>query len=204
MRICPILFLLSCNVSEIVLVASTTSYGFLLTPLQILFLNLVTDVFPALALGMNRGDKGIMKQSPRDPKEPLITPYHWGEIMGYGVVIAVLAGLSAYLSIEFGSASHHQIVTILFYTLAFGQLAHVLNMRSRKSGFLRNEVTKNRWVWMAVLICMVVLAGIYFFPQVQQVLEIEPLGWSTWGIIAGNSLMITVIGHVWLRLSRRG
>ena len=199
-----ILFLLSCNVSEIVLVASTTSFGFLLTPLQILFLNLVTDVFPALALGMNRGEKGIMEQSPRDPKEPLITAYHWGEILGYGVVIAALAGLSAILSVEFAGASQEQIVTILFFTLAFSQLAHVVNIRSRKSGFLRNEVTRNFWVWVAVSICLVILAGIYLYPQVQSVLEIERLGWATWGIITACSLMITVVGHLWLRLSKKG
>jgi Ca2+-transporting ATPase len=199
-----ILFLLSCNVSEIVLVASTTSYGFLLTPLQILFLNLVTDVFPALALGMSRGEKGIMEQEPRDPKEPLITPYHWGEIVGYGISIAVFAGLSAFLAVEIAGASQSQIVTILFFTLAFAQLVHVVNMRSRKSGFLRNEVTRNFWVWVAVSICLVILAVIYLFPQVQSVLEIERLGWATWGIIAGCSLMIALIGHVWLWLSKRG
>jgi len=199
-----ILFLLSCNVSEIVLVASTTSFGILITPLQILFLNLITDVFPALALGMNRGEKGIMEQPPRDPKEPLITSYHWGEILGYGVIIALLAGLSAILSLEFGGASREQIVTILFFTLAFAQLAHVINMRSRGSGLLRNEVLQNRWVWVALMICVVVLAGIYAIPTVQNVLEIERLGWVTWGIIASCSLAITVIGHLWLRLSKRG
>ena len=199
-----ILFLLSCNVSEIFLVAMTTTYGVLITPLQILFLNLVTDVFPALALGMNKGENGVMEQSPRDPKEPLITRHHWGEIIGYGAVIASLSILGAWISVNYLGAKESQLITIIFYILALSQLAHVLNMRSPKSDLFRNEVIRNKWVWLAVGICLLLLGGVYWIPILQSVLSIKTLSPEIWMVIILCSGSVIGIGHAWLRWSKKG
>src|SRR5690606_28835977 len=93
-----VLYLLSCNISEVMTVGAAFVVGSVLpiTPLQILFLNLVTDVFPALALGVGKGDPSIMEQPPREPDEPVVSRRNWFEIAGYGsmITLAVLAALA--------------------------------------------------------------------------------------------------------------
>ena len=92
-------YLLSCNVSEILIIALASFAGapLPLLPLQILFLNLVTDVFPALALGVGEGSPGVMDRPPRDKEEPILTRGHWRAISGYSAAItaSVLAALAS-------------------------------------------------------------------------------------------------------------
>ncbi|MCI0396850.1 MAG: HAD-IC family P-type ATPase, partial [Chloroflexi bacterium] len=81
-----VLYLISCNVSEVMVVflASLVNAPLPVQPLQILFLNLVTDVFPALALGMGQGDPAVMRRPPRHPQEPILTRWHWQAIGLFG------------------------------------------------------------------------------------------------------------------------
>nr|WP_263811021.1 cation-translocating P-type ATPase C-terminal domain-containing protein [Salinibacter pepae] len=164
-------------------------------PLQILFLNLVTDVFPALALGVGEGDEGTMRRPPRDPSEPVLSRRHWIGIGGYGLVFsgAVLGALfwaTQGLGLE-GEAA----ITVSFLTLAFGQLWHVFNMRQPESGVLVNEVTRNRYVWAAVGFCELLLFGAVYLPGVAGVLEIQPPGADAWTIIALMSLVPLAVGQ---------
>ena len=87
-----VIYLLSCNFAEIISVAAASliNLPLPLLPLQILFLNLVTDVFPALALGVGKGDKNEMKQPPRDPKEPILTKKLWRTTALYGLSITIV------------------------------------------------------------------------------------------------------------------
>ena len=123
-------------------------------PLQILYLNLVTDVFPAFALAMGEGDRDILKRPPRNPKEPILGRSQWTVIVLHGLALtagtfAALAAARLWLDLDGKSA-----VTVTFLTLAFAQLWHVFNMRHPRSGLLRNEVTRNPWLWGALLLCM--------------------------------------------------
>lgn len=121
-----VLYLMSCNLSEILVVglASLINAPLAILPLQILFLNLVTDVFPALALGVGEGDQATMKQPPRDPQEPILTRGHWLAVGGYGIVIT-LAVLGAFaLAFVCFAMGERQAVTVSFLTLAVAQLAH--------------------------------------------------------------------------------
>lgn len=85
------LYLLSCNLNEILVIglASVVNAPLPILPLQILFLNLVTDVFPALALGVGESDRAAMREPPRDPQEPILALGHWLAIGGYGVIITL-------------------------------------------------------------------------------------------------------------------
>ncbi|NBC18178.1 MAG: HAD-IC family P-type ATPase, partial [Bacteroidetes bacterium] len=85
-----VVYLLSGNVGEVLAVAlaAVASAPLPLLPLQILYLNMINDVFPALALGLGGGHRDVMQHPPRPSDEPILTRYHWGEIVGYGVVIA--------------------------------------------------------------------------------------------------------------------
>jgi Ca2+-transporting ATPase len=197
-------YLMSCNVGEVAVVGLATAVGTQLPilPLQILFLNLVTDVFPALALGVGEGDEGTMRRPPRDPSEPVLSRRHWIGIGGYGVVFAgaVLGALfwaTRGLGLE-GEAA----VTVSFLTLAFGQLWHVFNMRQPTSGVFSNEVTRNRYVWAAVGFCVLLLFGAVYIPGVGQVLEVQPPSTEAWGIIALMSLVPLGVGQVVLGVRR--
>ena len=126
-----IVYLMSCNVSEILIVAlaSLVDVPMPLLPLQILLLNLVTDVFPVLALGAGEGDPSYMKRPPRGPEEPVLTSRHYLAIGGYGLLItfAVLAvfAVALLLAGDVRGASRHRF----FLTLGFAQLWHVFNLR---------------------------------------------------------------------------
>ena len=193
-----VLYLLSCNISEIMTVglASLFSIPLPILPLQILFLNLVTDVFPALALGVGEGDDEAMQRPPRDPSEAIVTRRHWMIIGGYGALItaAVLASLS--IALWGLDMERQEAVTISFLTLAFAQLWHVFNMRDAHSGFLRNEITRNLYVWGALALCVVLLLFAVYLPVVASVLSITPPSLAGWALVLGLSLVPLVVGQM--------
>ncbi len=193
-----ILYLLSCNVSEIMIVALASMFNAPLPilPLQILFLNLVTDVFPALALGVGEGDPGILNRPPRDPKEPVLAKNHWLAIGGYGIVItiAVLGALSYALAAL--NMEERRAVTVSFLTLAFAQLWHVFNMRGRGSGFFRNDITRNRYIWGSLLLCVGLLIAAVYLPGLNTVLKVVDPGPNGWILILIMSLVPWVIGQL--------
>lgn len=195
-------YLLSCNVGEIMVigVAALAALPLPLLPLQILFLNLVTDVFPALALGMSESETDVMKDAPRPPDEPILTAAHWWRIAEYGAVftISVLSVLLAALHLL--SLSGEQAVTASFLTLAFGQLAHVFNMRSPEASPIRNTVVQNPYVWGAIVLCTILLLLAVHLPILANVLSIAPLPLGGWLLVAGGSLVPLVIGQARLAL----
>jgi Ca2+-transporting ATPase len=110
-----IIYLLSCNISEImvVFVASIVDAPLPILPLQILFLNLVTDVFPALALGAGRGDPGLMKKPPRPSTEPILSKRGWYSIFGYGALITFSVLLAFGLSFKVLDMDQRQAVACI-------------------------------------------------------------------------------------------
>jgi len=193
-----IFYLISCNVSEIMIVtiASFVSIPLPILPLQILFLNLVTDVFPALALGMGEGDEKIMKTPPRDPKEPIITNRNWLAIGAYGILITASVLGALVIAITELGFSDERAVSVSFLTLAFAQLFHVFNMRDKGSGFIKNDVTRNKFVWGAILLCAaIILIAVYVTPlaDVLKVLNPGPEGWA---LITVMSLVPLALGQI--------
>jgi Ca2+-transporting ATPase len=193
-----VLYLLSCNVSEILAVslASFANAPLPILPLQILFLNLVTDIFPALALGVGEGNPEIMKQKPRDPREPILTRRHWRAIGGYGVVItfSVLGALG--LAVLWLEMDKDRAVTVSFLTLAFAQLWHVFNMRGRDSRFWFNEITKNLYVWGALVLCTGLLLLAVYLPGLSQVLKVVSPGHEGWLLVIVMSLIPYGLGQI--------
>ncbi len=193
-----VLYLMSCNISEIMVIslASVVNAPLPILPLQILFLNLVTDVFPALALGVGDGDPTIMKHSPRDPKEPILARRQWLAIGGYGVLIttSTLGAFALALTWLEMDASH--AVTVSFLTLAFAQLWNVFNMRDRGSRFLRNDIACNRYVWGALALCTGLLLVAVYLPGLSGILEMVGPGASGWILILGASLVPWAVGQI--------
>jgi Ca2+-transporting ATPase len=197
-----VLYLISCNVSEILVVFLATMINLPLPirPLQILFLNLVTDVFPALALGVSKGDPAVMKRSPRDPKEPILKKHHWVRIGGFSTIIT-LSVLGAFgLAAKGLGLDENQTVTISFLTLAFSQLWHVFNMRDRGSHFFKNDVFQNPFVWGAIILCVFLLLGAVYVPPLADVLRIVNPGLMGWGVVIGMSLIPWVVGQIYKSL----
>ncbi len=194
-----IYYLMACNVGEVMIVglAALVSTTLPILPLQILFLNLVTDIFPALALGMGEGEPDVMQQSPRDPKEPILGRVHWQGIVAYGAVftVAVLGALA--LALYWLEMPTEQAVTVSFMTLAFAQLWHVFNMRSPQSGLFGNEITRNPYVWGALALCTVMLLAVVYVPGLALVFEVQHPGLSGWLLLLSMSAVPLAAGQVW-------
>jgi Ca2+-transporting ATPase len=204
-----IIYLLSCNISEIlsVGVASATSLPLPLLPIQILFLNLVTDVFPALALGVGRGDKAVMGHPPRPSGEPILTRANWLAVGGYGILItgAVLGAFAWALDrLEMNLTGD---VTISFLTLAFAQLFHVFNMRDRDAAVFRNEVTANPFVWAALVLCTGLLLLALYIPLFARILSLSVPDSGGWTVIVVMSLaplvLVQGVSAAWRAISRK-
>jgi Ca2+-transporting ATPase len=172
-------------------------------PLQILFLNLVTDVFPALALGLCEGSPALMGERPRDPREPILARRHWRSIFLLGGVIAlsVLAALG--LSVLWLKKPGREATTVAFVTLALAQLWHVFTMRNPGSGWIRNEITRNLWIWAALGLCLALLLLAVYWPPLAGVLTAADPGASGWTIAVSLSLVPLIAGQLTL-LRRSG
>ncbi|MGW8250233.1 MAG: HAD-IC family P-type ATPase, partial [Anaerolineales bacterium] len=193
-----VLYLLSCNVSEVmvVFVASILNTPLPIRPLQILFLNLVTDVFPALALGIGEGDEALMERPPRDAKEPIMMRSNWLAVAGYGSIITLSVITSFLLASSWLGLDEAGRVTISFLTLAFAQLWHVFNMRSSGTHILRNEVTRNPYVWGALVLCVGLLLAAVYIPPLADVLSVIPPDLEGWALVIGIILVPLLVGQV--------
>ena len=200
-----VLYLLSCNVSEILTVSIAAFFGLPLPllPLQILFLNLVTDVFPALALGVSAGERNVMNFQPRNPKEAILTKEHWWAVGGYSalITISVLGALT--VALKALKIEQEQAVTISFLTLALCQLWHVFNMRNVGSSFIKNEITKNRYVWGALLLCILLLAGALYIPLFSGILHLQAPSAVGWLLVLGMSIVPLLAGQLSIAIRGR-
>jgi len=188
------------ELSEVGLVFGASVFGgpLPLLPLQILYLNLVTDVFPALALGLGEGSAAAMRRPPRDPREPILTPRLWLAVGVYGVTIAasVLAALATALhGLGF---DERQAITVSFLTLALAQVWHVFDMRDHGSRLLHNSVVRNPWIWGAVGVCLLLLLLAVHGPLLPSVLGTADPGASGWALAVAASLLPVTAAQAWL------
>lgn len=190
-----VIYLVSCNLSEIFIV---TLLGIIapaatLLPLQILFLNMVTDIFPALALGLGTGDKTVMHESPRDPKKPIITNRTWLVIATYATLITLSVTAAVVYCNYLNLSDARSINSVAFVTLTFAQLFHVFNTASLRSGILVNEITRNKFIWLALVICIAAILVVFYVPQIRMVLGLTVLPVKLWIIAIIASLFPLLI-----------
>ncbi len=191
-----VVYLMSCNLSEIFIV---TILGIItpaatLLPLQILFLNMVTDIFPALALGLGTGDKTVMQKPPRDPAKEIITNKGWMVIALYSVTMTSAVIIAVVYCKEVIHSNNSVCNNVAFITLTFAQLFHVFNMSSKGSAFFNNEITRNKFVWVAVFICSGLTLMVFAIPGIRLVLGLSVLSLKLWvTAIAAGMLPLVVI-----------
>ena len=160
-------------------------------------MNMVTDVFPALALGVGNGDETVMKKPPRNPKKDIITNRNWIAITLYAFTLTLSVILAVIYCKQVFSANDQVINNVAFITLAFAQLFHVFNMSSAYSQSLVNDVTKNKFVWLALLICSALLLLVYMVPQLRLALNLTILPVKLWIVSLLASLIPLVIVQVY-------
>jgi len=181
-----VFYLLSCNLAEIATIFLAIAFKLPspLNPIQLLWLNLVTDGAPALALGMEKGDPDIMDQPPRPAREPIIN-----RLMRTGIIVQTAAitavTLGAYLlGLKLWPAAPGEInntaATMAFMTLSFSELLRAFTARSERYPLLKIGVFKNKSMNWAVVISSVLLVGVLYLPFLQPVFSTVPLGWEHW------------------------
>ncbi len=186
-------YLFSCNLAEIATVFAAIMIGWPLPlgPLQVLWLNMITDVFPAMALALEPSAPGVMTQPPHDPKEPLLVPRFVGLIAWQGLLLAAVTLATFFVGMQWygteGTGLRHA-VTMAFMTLALTQVFHAFNARSQRRSAFTDRLFTNGWLWGAVLACLGLQVAAVYVPPLQAALRTVPLTATDWGIVAASSL----------------
>ncbi len=190
-------YLLSCNLAEIGIIFLGTLFlsKSPLTALQLLWLNLVTDGAPALALGTEKGDPDIMEQKPRPPKEPIINRF-----MLIGIAfqtVAITAVTLAAFWIGTTSPEHvHYAETMAFVTLSVSELLRAYTARSEYYPLFRIGFFSNRWMNWAVLSSLALIMAVVYVPFLSSIFDTEALGWAQWAEIIPLLIIPSLVAEV--------
>ncbi len=190
-----VLYLLACNFAEVLVVSAAVLGGLPLplTALQILFLNLLTDVFPALALGMGEGPGDVMRRPPREPGEDIIARRHWWEIVLQGslMTVGVLGAFSVSLYVLVLPTV--EAVTVTFLTLATAQLWNVFAVRAAQGSVFTSEVARNPFVWGAFALCGTLIALALLVPVLAETLSLHMPTLIEWALVGGFGVLPLVL-----------
>ncbi|MEM9164168.1 MAG: cation-transporting P-type ATPase, partial [Cyanobacteria bacterium P01_F01_bin.4] len=198
-------FLLSTNLSEIIVTAAitTVAIGSPMTVMQLLWLNLVTDVFPGLALALEPPEPDVLTQPPRDPHEPIIRVADFGRI-GFESAVISLSALGAYGYGLWQYGVGLQSGTILFMGLTIGQILHTLSCRSEKYSFWNaQKLAANRYVVGAIAFTLTLQVLPMGVPALSHLLQLAPLTLVDWLTIALCAFLPLVINESSKLLSHR-
>lgn len=165
-------FLLASNLSEVFSIFVATLAGVqLFAPIHILWINLITDTFPAMALGMEEQETDTMKKPPRKPEESIFSDGLGVQVLWQGCVIGILT-LAAFFV---GNASSHATgMTMAFLTLSMCEIFHSFNMRSRSRSIFSLK-GQNKYLFGAMLLSFVLTLGVIFVPGVNDVFQLVSL-----------------------------
>jgi Ca2+-transporting ATPase len=195
-----VFYLFSCNVAEVLvlLCAALAGLPMPLLPLQILWLNMVTDTFPALALALEPGDADVMQRPPRNPREALLSRQFLSSVALYGAMITTVT-LAAFVWHVEGPIRQAQ--TIAFMTLAFAQLFHLGNARSEEPLAGWTHLSNPYALGAVALSIALQLLAVYVQP-LARVLGVEPLDARRWVIVLSLAVIPAVLGQG-IKLARR-
>jgi Ca2+-transporting ATPase len=199
-----VVFMLCTNGAEIlaVAVASFASIPLPLRPLQILYLNVLTDVLPALALGVGAGSSVVMQRPPRAAGQSVLTRSHWLAIGGWSCTIAAVVLGALWLAHSVLGLEGLAAVTVSFLTLGLAKLWFVFNLRDPDARLADDDVLTNPWIWSSIAVCIGLLGAAVYAPGLSYVLETRPLWLSGVGVALGMSFVPAALGQA-LRLFRR-
>jgi Ca2+-transporting ATPase len=181
-------FLLSSNLAEVVAVFIATIFGYtLLRPMHLLWINLIGDTFPAIALSMEEGESDLMKRKPRDDKESVFAGGVGLNVFLQGAYIGILTLIGFFVGLQFGGELHG--TTMAFLTLSLTETVHSFNVRSlRHSVFTVKK--QNKALWAAAIFSLVLTLAVVYIPPLASIFEFTVLGWQETLVAAGLSLSI--------------
>nr|WP_240470906.1 calcium-translocating P-type ATPase, PMCA-type [Bavariicoccus seileri] len=195
-------YLLSCNIGEVITIFVATALNFHQMPLvaiQLLWLNLVTDALPALALGMEPVEPGVMKQKPRDSRKSIFADGFASSMIFYGVLVGVIT-LAAYWLGEYvlsdpanadGTAN-----TMAFATLVFGELTRAYAVRSETRSIFKIGLFSNSAMNKAFVVSLAMQLAVLFIPFLQPIFNIHTLTGLEWLIVVLLSLVPLVVSEI--------
>jgi Ca2+-transporting ATPase len=190
-------YLVSTNASEsfTMLGAALLGAGEPLSPMQLLWLNLVSDPLPALSLGLEPPEPGVLDQPPHDPRVPILTPADFRHILREGAVMGT-AALAGYF-LAGGTAGAARASTVTFHGLTLTQLLHAITSRSEVRGFAAELGRKpNPYLYGAVAASTALQGVAQFVPAARRLLGLAPLGFVDLLAIAGIGLGATAVNDI--------
>jgi len=210
-----ILFLLSCNISEVLIMFVSIVVGdyifFLLTgqrgflyipllPVQILWMNLITDGLPAMALGIDPPEKNIMERKATKKKEPILSSKRL-LLVGWQGLVMTLGALFIYFSAPIFFSDRPQIAqTMVFTTLVITQLLHTYNFRFEDRGIFRKDIFGNKYLNLAVMVSILLQVAIIYVPWFQDIFKTTSLSLENWLLMVVSSitpvLLINLINEI--------
>jgi len=190
-------YLLSCNAGEItsVFMAIMLKFPLPLLPLQILLMNMLTDDFPALGLGFESSEEGIMKQPPRNPKEKPIT----GKIFLSIAIFGLLMGLGTlFMFMQYKDINMSKAQTVAFTTLVMFQMFAVMSSRTLYPSLKHLNPFSNKWLLGAVCLSLLIQVAVIYWAPLQTIFGTVPLLAIDWVKIIG----ISFLGFVMMEMSK--
>ena len=197
-------FLFTCNMVEIttVFLAVVFLLPMPIAPLHILYLNLIIDLSPALALSFEPAEEDIMEHPPRDPQRGLIKPSFITQVTVSGIIIGI-GSFIMFMIFNDGEQSYEYVQTATFASMAVGQLMHVLNVRHPEKFGLDSTFLDNKPLIGALVISVALLLIAVYVPFMNDVLVTEPLRLSTWGFIFLMTAIVTAVNFGVKKLTHR-
>lgn len=203
-----VIFLLSCNLGEVITILASILFFWPvpLMPTQILWINLITDSLPAIALGIDPGDKDVMKKKPRDPKESFFA-------RGAGlraIIGGLLIGILTLAAFYFGLSEHGYSLgaknipeevltyarTMAFVVLAGSQLFYSLTIRSSSKSIFQIGVFSNKYLIGSIIIGFVLQLGVISVPFLAEAFKVHNLSLRDWGIVILFALIPLVVNEI--------
>lgn len=194
-------FLLSSNLSEVLSIFIATLLGFtILKPVHLLWINLITDSFPAIALGMEKGEADTMKRPPRDSKEGIFARGLGFDVVWQGVMVTVLTVAAYFIghymeSGVFEIANSADGMTMAFLTLSMSEMFHSLNMRSRRNSLFKMG-HHNKYLYTAMLASLVLTTIVIFVPFLATAFQFETISIAEYLVAIGLGLLVIPIVEV--------
>jgi Ca2+-transporting ATPase len=196
-----ILFLLSCNMSEVLVVFTMAMFvtfhpersGLALIPLQLLWINLVTDGPPALALGVDPADPAVMDRAPRTANEPILSGPRIRELAWQGAVMTGVALGATFAAGPMLGSSDLAERTILFCTLVVCQMLHAFNYRTWGRSVISAEAFRNKWLLFALIPTLMLQVAVVHLPPLQALFRTTGLTVTEWFLVLAASLICTFL-----------